>query len=165
MKISIHQERWPAVRPFRIAGREWTCFDSIVVEVAAGDVVGRGEGAGVFYLGDTLERLEAEVEAVAAQVFIPMTVGGGVRSVADVRRLLNAGADKVSINTAAVQNPQLVADASARYGAQCIVGAVDARRMPGYPPYAGVAVPTAPEGDAAARLRLAQWQPPAEVLP
>lgn len=71
------------------------------------------------------------IEAVAAQVFIPMTVGGGVRSVADVRRLLNAGADKVSINTAAVQNPQLVADASARYGAQCIVGAVDARRMPG----------------------------------
>ena len=68
MKISIHQERWPAVRPFRIAGREWTCFDSIVVEVADGDVVGRGEGAGVFYLGDTLERLEAEVEAVAAQV-------------------------------------------------------------------------------------------------
>ncbi|NBR27209.1 MAG: imidazole glycerol phosphate synthase subunit HisF, partial [Betaproteobacteria bacterium] len=71
------------------------------------------------------------IEAVAAQVFIPLTVGGGVRTVADVRRLLNAGADKVSINTAAVQNPQLVADASARYGAQCIVGAVDARRVPG----------------------------------
>ena len=71
------------------------------------------------------------IEAVAAQVFIPLTVGGGVRTVADVRRLLNAGADKVSINTAAVQNPQLVAEASARYGAQCIVGAVDARRVPG----------------------------------
>src|SRR5476651_312008 len=71
------------------------------------------------------------IEAVAAQVFIPLTVGGGVRAVADVRRLLNAGADKVSINTAAVENPQLVADASARYGAQCIVGAVDARRLPG----------------------------------
>src|SRR5688500_41982 len=56
------------------------------------------------------------VEAVAAQVFIPLTVGGGVRSVEDVRRLLNAGADKVSINTAAVQNPQLVADAADRYG-------------------------------------------------
>jgi imidazole glycerol-phosphate synthase subunit HisF len=68
------------------------------------------------------------VEAVAAQVFIPLTVGGGVRSVEDVRRLLNAGADKVSINTAAVQNPQLVADACARYGSQCIVVAVDAKR-------------------------------------
>jgi cyclase len=74
------------------------------------------------------------IEAVAAQVFIPLTVGGGVRSVDDVRRLLNAGADKVSINTSAVQNPQLVADASGRYGAQCIVVAVDARRMPGANP-------------------------------
>jgi imidazole glycerol-phosphate synthase subunit HisF len=69
------------------------------------------------------------IESVAAQVFIPLTVGGGVRSVADVRRLLNAGADKVSINTAAVQNPQLVADASSRYGSQCIVVAVDAKRV------------------------------------
>ena len=69
------------------------------------------------------------VEAVAAQVFIPLTVGGGVRKVEDVRRLLNAGADKVSINTAAVQNPQLVAEASGRYGAQCIVVAIDAKRV------------------------------------
>jgi imidazole glycerol-phosphate synthase subunit HisF len=68
------------------------------------------------------------VEEVAAQVFIPLTVGGGVRRVEDVRRLLNAGADKVSINTAAVQNPQLVADASGRYGAQCIVVAIDAKQ-------------------------------------
>ncbi len=68
------------------------------------------------------------VEAVAAQVFIPLTVGGGVRKVEDVRRLLNAGADKVSINTAAVQNPQLVADAAGRYGSQCIVVAIDAKR-------------------------------------
>jgi len=68
------------------------------------------------------------VESVAAQVFIPLTVGGGVRKVEDVRRLLNAGADKVSINTAAVQTPQLVADASGRYGAQCIVVAIDAKR-------------------------------------
>ena len=74
------------------------------------------------------------IEAVAAQVFIPFTVGGGVRSVNDVRRLLNAGADKVSINTAAVQNPQLVADASGRYGAQCIVVAIDAKRVPGSAP-------------------------------
>ena len=68
------------------------------------------------------------IEAVANQVFIPLTVGGGVRKVDDVRRLLNAGADKVSINTAAVQTPQLVVDASARFGAQCIVVAIDARR-------------------------------------
>jgi cyclase len=68
------------------------------------------------------------IEAVADQVFIPLTVGGGVRQVADVRRLLNAGADKISINTAAVQNPQLVADAGGRFGAQCIVIAIDARR-------------------------------------
>ena len=69
------------------------------------------------------------IEAVAAQVFIPLTVGGGVRKVDDVRRLLNAGADKVSINTSAVQNPQLVAEASSRYGAQCIVVAIDAKRV------------------------------------
>lgn len=68
------------------------------------------------------------IEEVAAQVFIPLTVGGGVRKVEDVRRLLNAGADKVSINTAAVQNPQLVADAAGRYGSQCIVVAIDAKR-------------------------------------
>src|SRR6266849_7898074 len=67
------------------------------------------------------------IEEVAAQVFIPLTVGGGVRSVADVRSLLNAGADKVSINTSAVQNPQLVADASKHFGAQCIVVAIDAK--------------------------------------
>ncbi len=68
------------------------------------------------------------IEAVASRVFIPLTVGGGVRAVADVRRLLNAGADKVSINTAAVQNPQLVMDAARRYGSQCIVVAIDVKR-------------------------------------
>jgi cyclase len=68
------------------------------------------------------------VEQVAEQVFIPLTVGGGVRVVDDVRRLLNAGADKVSMNTAAVQNPQLVADASGKVGSQCIVVAIDAKR-------------------------------------
>jgi cyclase len=68
------------------------------------------------------------IEAVASKVFIPLTVGGGVRKVEDVRRLLNAGADKVSINTAAVQNPQLVRDASDKVGCQCIVVAIDARR-------------------------------------
>jgi cyclase len=69
------------------------------------------------------------IEAVATEVFIPLTVGGGVRSVQDVRRLLNAGADKVSINTAAIQNPDLVAEASGRVGSQCIVVAVDAKRV------------------------------------
>jgi imidazole glycerol-phosphate synthase subunit HisF len=69
------------------------------------------------------------IEDVAAQVFIPLTVGGGVRQVDDVRRLLNAGADKVSINTSAVQNPQLVADATAHYGSQCIVVAIDAKQI------------------------------------
>ncbi len=71
------------------------------------------------------------IEKVAAQVFIPLTVGGGVRHVDDVRRLLNAGADKVSINTSAVQNRQLVADAASRYGAQCIVVAIDAKQVHG----------------------------------
>jgi len=71
------------------------------------------------------------IEAVASQVFIPLTVGGGVRSVEDVRRLLNAGADKVSFNSAAVANPQLIADASQRYGAQCIVVAIDAKQRAG----------------------------------
>ena len=69
------------------------------------------------------------IESVAEQVFIPLTVGGGVRAVDDVRRLLNAGADKISMNTAAVQSPQLVADASARYGAQCIVVAIYAKAV------------------------------------
>jgi cyclase len=68
------------------------------------------------------------IEQVAEQVFIPLTVGGGVREVQDVRNLLNAGADKISINTSAVLNPQLVADASARYGSQCIVVAIDAKQ-------------------------------------
>ncbi len=68
------------------------------------------------------------VEQVANQVFIPLTVGGGVRSVADVRRLLNAGADKVSMNSAAVTNPDLVAEASAKVGNQCIVVAIDAKQ-------------------------------------
>ncbi len=69
------------------------------------------------------------IEEVASEVFIPLTVGGGVRKVDDVRRLLNAGADKVSINTAAVQNPQLVADAAAKFGTQCIVVAIDAKQV------------------------------------
>ncbi len=71
------------------------------------------------------------IEAVASQVFIPLTVGGGVRTVADVRRLLNAGADKVSFNSAAIANPPVIQEASAKYGAQCIVVAIDAKRRHG----------------------------------
>ena len=69
------------------------------------------------------------VEQVAEQVFIPLTVGGGIRTVEDVRRLLNAGADKVSINTAAVTNPDFVREASDKVGSQCIVVAIDAKRV------------------------------------
>ena len=68
------------------------------------------------------------IENVASKVFIPLTVGGGVRSVEDVRRLLNAGADKTSFNSAAISNPQVIKDASARYGSQCRVVAIDAKR-------------------------------------
>jgi imidazole glycerol-phosphate synthase subunit HisF len=68
------------------------------------------------------------IEAVAAQVFIPLTVGGGVRTPDDVRRLLNAGADKTSFNSAAIANPQVIYDASQKYGSQCIVVAIDAKK-------------------------------------
>jgi cyclase len=78
---------------------------------------------------DERDTIVPVIEAVAEQVFIPLTVGGGVRTVADVRKLLNAGADKVSINTAAVQNPALVQEAAGRFGSQCIVVAVDAKRI------------------------------------
>ena len=71
------------------------------------------------------------IENVASEVFIPLTVGGGVRTVADVRRLLNAGADKVSFNSAAVARPELIREASDKYGAQCIVIAIDAKRRYG----------------------------------
>ena len=73
------------------------------------------------------------VEAVAAQVFIPLTVGGGIRSLEDIRRMLNAGADKVSINTAAVQRPEFVAEAARRFGSQCIVVAIDAKQVADQP--------------------------------
>jgi cyclase len=76
---------------------------------------------------DARDTIVPVIERVAEQVFIPLTVGGGVRKVEDVRKLLNAGADKVSINTAAVENPQLVADCARRFGSQAIVVAVDAK--------------------------------------
>ena len=77
------------------------------------------------------------IEDVASQVFIPLTVGGGVRQVSDIRCLLNAGADKISINTAGVKNPDLIGESSALYGSQCIVCAIDARRSVKDDPSAG----------------------------
>lgn len=80
----------------------------------------------------SFERRDILIEVVkrtAEQVFMPLTVGGGVRDCEDIRELLNAGADKVSINTAAVKNPQLVIDAASRFGSQCIVVAIDCRRV------------------------------------
>ena len=77
------------------------------------------------------ETMAHVVEEVASQVFIPLTVGGGIRTAADIRRMLNAGADKVAINTAAVANPELVREAADRFGAQCIVVAIDAKRVGG----------------------------------
>jgi cyclase len=104
------------------------------VEVAARyDAEGADELAFLDITASSDERdiLLHVIEAVAAQVFIPLTVGGGGRKVEDVRRLLNAGADKVSINTAAVQNPALVEQASGKVGNQCIVVAIDAKQKAG----------------------------------
>lgn len=78
---------------------------------------------------DDRETIVHVVEQVAAEVFIPLTVGGGIRKLADIRRMLNAGADKVAINTAAVFNPELVLEAAAYFGSQCIVVAIDAKQV------------------------------------
>lgn len=96
------------------------------------------------------------IEAVAGQVFIPLTVGGGVRAVADIRRLLNAGADKISINTAGVNNPDLIGEATVLYGSQCIVTAVDARRRDKNDPSKGWEVYTH-GGRKATGLDAVQW--------
>ncbi len=83
---------------------------------------------------DNRETLVHVVEEVAGQVFIPLTVGGGIRTCADIRRMLNAGADKVGINTAAVHNPEFVREAAERFGSQCIVVAIDAKQVQENPP-------------------------------
>jgi len=85
---------------------------------------------------DDRETMVQVVEQVASEVFIPLTVGGGIRALSDVRRMLNAGADKVSINTAAIANPEFVREAAERFGNQCIVVAIDAKsvRQPTEPP-------------------------------
>ena len=80
---------------------------------------------------DQRETMVHVVEQVAGEVFIPLTVGGGIREVADIRRMLNAGADKVGINTAAVFNPEFVQQAAERFGSQCIVVAIDAKQVSG----------------------------------
>jgi cyclase len=80
---------------------------------------------------DDRETMVHVVEEVAGQVFIPLTVGGGIRTVEDIRRMLNAGADKVGINTAAVHNPEFVREAAEKFGSQCIVVAIDAKRVSG----------------------------------
>ncbi|WP_367025354.1 imidazole glycerol phosphate synthase subunit HisF [Methylococcus sp. ANG] len=82
---------------------------------------------------DNRETMVHVVEQVAGEVFIPLTVGGGIRTLDDIRRMLNAGADKVSINTAAVFNPEFVRDAAERFGSQCIVVAIDAKQVSPHP--------------------------------
>ncbi|MCG8122551.1 MAG: imidazole glycerol phosphate synthase cyclase subunit, partial [Candidatus Thiodiazotropha taylori] len=80
---------------------------------------------------DNRETIVHVVEQVASEVFIPLTVGGGIRTEEDIRRMLNAGADKVAINTAAVFNPEFVKQATDRFGSQCIVVAIDAKKVSG----------------------------------
>jgi imidazole glycerol-phosphate synthase subunit HisF len=115
---------------------------SFVNLVDAGDPVEQGarydrEGADELVFlditasSDRREIVAGMVRRVADRVFIPFTVGGGIRSADDVRAMLKAGADKVSVNTAAVQNPNLIREGAERFGAQCIVVAIDARRRPG----------------------------------
>jgi cyclase len=82
---------------------------------------------------DDREIMEDVVRHTAERVFIPFTVGGGMRSVSDARRMLRAGADKVSVNTAAVQRPDLIAEIAAEFGSQCVVCAIDAKAVPGAP--------------------------------
>ena len=94
------------------------------------------------------------IEAVASQVFIPLTVGGGVRTVADVRRLLNAGADKVSFNSAAVASPEVIREAAAKYGSQCIVVAIDAKQRAGGARRLGRLHPRRPQEHRPRRRRL-----------
>lgn len=98
---------------------------------------------------DDRETLVHVVEQVASEVFIPLTVGGGIRTLADVRRMLNAGADKVSINTAAIANPDFVREAAERFGNQCIVVAIDAK---------AVTPALSPEEGPGARTERSRWE-------
>lgn len=104
-----------AAKRYNAAGADELCFLDITASV------------------DKRDTIAHVVEAVANEVFIPLTVGGGVRSIADIRRLLNAGADKVAINTTAVKQPAFIQEASDFFGSQCIVVAIDAKRTHGAP--------------------------------
>jgi cyclase len=123
-----------------LAKRIIPCLDVVVEIRDAGDPVENArrynqEGADeltfldITASSDDRETMVHVVEAVASEVFIPLTVGGGIREVADIRRMLNAGADKVSINTAAILNPEFVKAAADKFGSQCIVVAVDAKKV------------------------------------
>ncbi len=103
---------------------------------------------------DGRQTMDDVVRRTAEQVFIPLTVGGGIRSVSDADRLLRAGADKISLNTAAIARPELLAEAAQRFGSQCVVVSVDARRQPGQP--SGFEV-TTHGGRASTGLDAVQW--------
>lgn len=107
---------------------------------------------------DGRDTLVEVVERISEQVFIPLTVGGGLRSVEDMRRMLEAGADKVSINTAAVLNPGLITRGAQRFGSQCLVLGMDARRVPGaIPPRWEVFTHTGADGGRATGLDAIDW--------
>jgi cyclase len=107
---------------------------------------------------DEREIMREVVERTADQVFIPLTVGGGLRTVEDMRRMLESGADKVSINTAAVQNPSLITRGAERFGSQCIILGMDAKRIPGVsPPRWGIFTHTGADGGRAANLDAVEW--------
>jgi cyclase len=107
---------------------------------------------------DEREIMREVVERTADQVFIPLTVGGGLRTVEDMRRMLESGADKVSINTAAVQNPSLITRGAERFGSQCIILGMDAKRIPGVsPPRWGIFTHTGADGGRSANLDAVEW--------
>lgn len=107
---------------------------------------------------DERETMREVVERTADQVFIPLTVGGGLRTVEDMRRMLESGADKVSINTAAVQNPRLITEGAERFGSQCIILGMDAKRVPGVsPPRWEIFTHTGADGGRAANLGAVEW--------
>lgn len=107
---------------------------------------------------DERETVRDLLERTADQVFIPLTVGGGLRTVEDMRRMLESGADKVSINTAAVQNPHLITEGAERFGSQCIILGMDAKRVPGVSPRRwGVFTHTGVDGGRAAGRDAVEW--------
>jgi len=109
--------------------------------------------------------MQEVVERTADQVFIPLTVGGGLRTVEDMRRMLESGADKVSINTAAVQNPHLITEGAERFGSQCIILGMDAKRVPDVsPPRWGVFTHTGTGGGRPTNLDAVEWAVQAVTL-